>query len=135
MIHAGAKPFKIETALPNEATVDEIEMISTLNYCEENDLFSAIIGSVEIVDCVKGHQSIWAIKDSERKSYCHWVLANPVIFENPVLNVKGRLSFWESGYDEITCPECGSRQLHNFVDGGISHRCEFCENYILEGEF
>lgn len=51
---------------------------------------SAIIGSVEIVDCVQNHDSIWAEKDS-----WNWVLANPVLFKDPILNVKGKLSFWE----------------------------------------
>ena len=51
---------------------------------------SAIIGSVEIIDCVQNHPSIWAIK-----GMWHWVLANPVLFKNPIKNVKGKLSFWE----------------------------------------
>lgn len=61
---------------------------------------SAIIGSVEIVDCVINHPSIWAEKTHE---FCieqklityNWVLANPVLFAEPILNVKGKLSFWE----------------------------------------
>lgn len=54
---------------------------------------SAIIGSVEVVDCVQNHPSIWA-----EKGVYNWVLANPVLFEKPIPNVKGRLTFWE--YDE-----------------------------------
>lgn len=50
---------------------------------------SAIIGSVEIVDCIDNSQSIWA------EDHCyHWVLKNPVLFDKPILNVKGKLSFW-----------------------------------------
>jgi len=56
---------------------------------------SAIIGSVEIVDCVQNHQSEWA-----EKGLWHWVLKNPILFKKPIKNVKGRLSFWESGYDD-----------------------------------
>lgn len=63
---------------------------------------SAIIGSVEIVDCVVNHPSIWAEKtdfvESNKlglKPIYNWVLANPVLFAKPILNVKGRLSFWE----------------------------------------
>lgn len=52
--------------------------------------FGSIIGSVEIVDCVVNHPSIWA----EHNVY-NWVLANPIIFENPIENVKGKLSFWD----------------------------------------
>ncbi len=51
---------------------------------------SAIIGSVEVVDCVMNHPSEWAEKD-----VWNWVLANPIKFENPILNVAGKLSLWE----------------------------------------
>lgn len=51
---------------------------------------SAIIGSVEIVDCVKNHPSIWA-----NEGEWNWVFANPIIFKEPILNVKGKLSLWE----------------------------------------
>lgn len=51
---------------------------------------SAIIGSVEIVDCVKNHPSVWA-----NEGEWNWVLANPIIFKKPILNVKGKLSLWE----------------------------------------
>lgn len=77
---------------------------------------SAIIGSVEIVDCVWGHASIWAEKqhctykspcqDLTKRPNCwdgcmyfskpiyNWVLANPILFERPILGVKGKLSFF-----------------------------------------
>ncbi|MDR1938251.1 MAG: ASCH domain-containing protein [Tannerellaceae bacterium] len=61
---------------------------------------SAIIGSVEIVDCVGASPdmtdcfgaplSIWA-----EPNCFHWILANPILFEKPIENVKGRLSFWK----------------------------------------
>lgn len=38
------------------------------------------------------------IAENENKLIYNWVLANPVLFENPILNVKGQLTFWE--YDE-----------------------------------
>ena len=50
---------------------------------------SAIIGSVEIVDCVINHPSVWA-----EKGVYNWVLANPILFDKPILNVKGKLGFW-----------------------------------------
>ena len=56
----------------------------------DNDFYkSAIIGSVEIVDCVINHPSIWA-----EKGVYNWVLANPILFDKPILNVKGKLGFW-----------------------------------------
>ncbi len=72
-------------------------------------LFGAIIGEVEIVDCVLNHDSIWAehmqthpceetglrILNKGQKYIWNWVLANPVLFDVPIENVKGKLSFWE----------------------------------------
>lgn len=73
----------------------------------------AIIGSVEIVDCVVNHPSIWAEKTDNytvgmnpkqheattgKKVIYNWVLANPVLFEKP-MPAKGKLSFWE--YDGL----------------------------------
>lgn len=62
-----------------------------------NDLpFGAIIGSVEIVDCVQNHPSIWADKGVYNR-----VLTNPILFPEPI-PVKGKLSLWE--YDKIQEP-------------------------------
>ncbi len=51
---------------------------------------SAIIGSVEIVDCVQNHPSEWA-----EKGVWNWVLAHPIKYDKPILDVKGQLSIWE----------------------------------------
>jgi hypothetical protein len=67
---------------------------------------SAIIGEVDIIDCVINHPSIWAEKTERlfninsgkflpKSSVCNWVLANPALYDEPILNVKGKLSFWE----------------------------------------
>ena len=61
---------------------------------------SAIIGEVEIIDCVINHESIWAEKsiifqeeekNDEKYQIFNWVLANPILYEKPILNVKGKL--------------------------------------------
>ena len=76
--------------------------------------FSAIIGSVRFVDCVINHPSIWAEKTSfsqsvilnndltvkgyrvkEEKPIYNWVATDAVLFDKPILNVKGKLSFWD----------------------------------------
>lgn len=68
--------------------------------------FGAIIGEVDIVDCVINHPSIWAEKSETAKAgnqefykkgsvTWNWVLANAVLYDEPILNVKGKLSFWE----------------------------------------
>ncbi|MGV8136510.1 MAG: hypothetical protein AB2L20_14975 [Mangrovibacterium sp.] len=96
--------------------------------------FGAIIGSVEIVDCVINHPSIWAEK-TETKVVGHtayydannaiwnWVLANPVLFKEPILNVKGRLGFWDYPLD--FCHICGQPAL------GICQKCDeiYCEDH------
>lgn len=64
---------------------------------------SAIIGSVEIVDCVINHPSIWAEKthypvnpkEHPVKPIYNWVVADPILFDKPILNVKGMLGFWD----------------------------------------
>lgn len=53
-------------------------------------IYSAIIGEVDIIDCVLNHESIWAEKDC-----WNWVLANPILYDKPILNIKGALSLWE----------------------------------------
>ena len=50
----------------------------------------AIIGSVVIADCVQNHPSVWA-----EKGCWNWVLKDAVLFDKPIMNVKGKLSFWE----------------------------------------
>ena len=68
---------------------------------------SAIIGSVRFVDCVVNHPGVWAEKSngvmvghtfvykSNEKPIWNWVLANPILFDKPILNVKGKLGFWD----------------------------------------
>jgi len=55
-----------------------------------------IIGEVDIIDCVIGHSSVWAehAAPGEKLIY-NWVLANPVLYDKPIENVKGALSLWE----------------------------------------
>lgn len=66
------------------------ESIELGEYTPGQFVNGAIIGSVEIVDCVMNHPSVWA-----EKGVYNWVLANPVKFEKPILNVKGLLGLWD----------------------------------------
>jgi len=89
---------------------------------------SAIVGSVVFTDCVINHPSIWAEKtkincshplkcgswstDSCTEGCVHhcgfikpiynWVCEDPILFDKPVLNVKGKLNFWD--YNPETLP-------------------------------
>ena len=51
---------------------------------------SAIIGSVRFVDCVQDSKSVWAIDGQY-----HWVIEDPILYVEPILNVKGKLNFWK----------------------------------------
>lgn len=57
---------------------------------------SAIIGKIDIIDCVQHYPSIWSEVDlSGERPIWNWVLRNAVLFKKPILNVKGKLSFWD----------------------------------------
>lgn len=47
----------------------------------------AIVGSVEIVDCIRNSKSKWAIRGQ-----WHWLLKNPRVLAKPIL-LKGALGF------------------------------------------
>ncbi|AZA75951.1 ASCH domain-containing protein [Chryseobacterium indoltheticum] len=74
-------------------------------FTEELNITSAIIGEVIIVDCVINHESIWADKtfmyecdetgeEPIGKPIYNWVLENAILYDKPIFNVKGKLSFW-----------------------------------------
>ncbi len=135
-IHASSKPSFNNLTL--NLTHDQIDQMVLGDFCQLDSRSiaypkSAIIGTVDIVDCVINHGSIWAehspkatscpecgssvfvnknlVGDGYRecrncgqewwtdiaygKPIYNWVLANPVLFDKPILNVKGKLSLWE----------------------------------------
>lgn len=149
LIHAGAKQlnskdlFSIEKV--NEIPPDLLDDIENGNLPT-----SVIIGSVEIVDCVINHPSIWAEKTPYaylgklivecKPPIYNWLLANPIKFKNPI-PMKGKLSFWESECEILICPQCGGYCLQYNRDIGMPnwgnpvHQCEHCGYSILESEF
>lgn len=108
-IHASAKSAGNTAFLLNDLQ-NSYFAFNTENYktFESNLDYSAIIGEVDIVDCVINHPSIWAEKTfmyeydeqvGEKpigKPIYNWVLANAKFYDKPILNVKGKLSFWET---------------------------------------
>jgi len=46
---------------------------------------SAIIGIVDVVDCIQDSKSIWSIPGK-----IHWILKNPIMFPEPIKNIVGR---------------------------------------------
>ena len=117
-----------------------------IDYSKYNTM--AIIGSVEIADCVVNHPSIWAEKSIDCKDGCpdvencpsgkcphliyNWILANPIIFDEPILNIKGKLGFWDYEFSEddyectndngYTIGSCGER-------AGCPRDCSICDYY------
>ena len=90
LVHTSAKESGTLPQLLNPRQLSAIEdpfnyrivkQIPTVN--------SAIIGEVDIIDCIQNSNSIWA----EPGGY-HWVLANPVLYQHPVFGVKGSLGLW-----------------------------------------
>lgn len=98
------------------------EALASVNTDNINFVTSTIIGEVDIVDCVINHESIWAEKSLTKpniedyrddeggnielfkfnletyknsKPIYNWVLANAVLYDEPIFNVKGKLSLWE----------------------------------------
>lgn len=120
LIHASAKPaieFKNRCLVELYRIGMTEEMILSVNklpikwdtFLNENGL---IIGSVEIVDCVINHPSIWAEKTQipyfadvledikhigkpiKPNMVYNWVLSNSILFSEPI-PAKGKLSFWD----------------------------------------
>lgn len=100
LIHASAKRLPAGwTALTSEQYAAATRLVNP--YGKENDVkqlpVSAIIGKARLVVCVKNHPSVWA-----EKGVWNWVLADVQLFSTPILNVKGRLGFWE--FDDALLP-------------------------------
>lgn len=94
LIHASAKPTNEPYMILNDEQYKAIEESGKeIDFLQSYTNGSQIIGSVEIVDCVRDHSSVWAEKD-----LCNWALANPILFEKPITNIKGKLGLWN--YDK-----------------------------------
>lgn len=128
LIHTSAKSVDVLFSVEQSAQLwmngfDATTVIS-------NDSFptSAIIGEIDIVDCVINNSSIWAEKsDADSKPIYNWVLANPVLYKKSILNIKGKLSFWEPDIDIVECIGCADK--FNFED---MEQDDASENYCQE---
>lgn len=77
---------------------------------------SAIIGEAEIVDCIENSKSVWA-----EPGQWHWIIKNAVMYEKPILNVKGQLGIWN-------CTDRRYARLIGFTDN--SDDIDFIERVI-----
>ena len=145
LIHASASKTLDHTPLDEiyseQQLSDLLSRFTEYELCKREYPHGAIIGSVEIVDCVINHPSIWAEKtplDRQLENICiwNWILAYPTEFPEPI-PCKGKLSFWD--YPNILAePEeeggslfCHCRlpvKLENQVMpmGDGSYRCRYC---------
>jgi len=98
LIHA---PQAIDQNYRNMSLLFTPEQWDSLSVKDQRLMFtgiftcSAIIGEVELVDCVKDSKSVWASPDSY-----HWIVKNAVMYKEPILNVKGKLSLWEYNFEK-----------------------------------
>ena len=112
LIHASAATV-FDAYLPNGGIVGNWIDKHGYGWHYNNIPHSAIIGEVDIVDCMINNQSIWAEKSEpelwddlgypiyDRPIY-NWILANAVLYNAPISNIKGKLSFWEFNKQTIT---------------------------------
>lgn len=122
LIHAALdRRFEKDSPFYENRILNESQISTVCVHNKELQIFGthlpygAIVGSVEIVDCVINHSSIWAEKTEFER--CHpdpiiynWVLANPILFPKPI-PAKGKLSFWE--YDINICYKTNMPCKHN----------------------
>lgn len=60
--------------------------------------YGAIIGAIDVVGYVKNSNSGWAEKDC-----WNWVLRNPILFNPPILGIKGHLGIWHFDLPDNYC--------------------------------
>lgn len=139
LIHSSGKPLNYDNFYDSILTNEQLLALPENKEWKDFSFCTGpIIGSVEIIDCVQNHPSIWA-----EKGVYNWVLANPILYENPIEDVKGKLSFWDyPGIKEvkIECPECGSIEIavEDYTTAPFPtylHRCNKCEHVIIESEW
>lgn len=92
LIHASKTPVKY---LSDYLSFREITALNM--FCAKHNITlpnnlpnSAIIGSVEVADIVTDSNSPWA-----EDGCFHWVLKNPILFDKPIMNVKGKVFLWD----------------------------------------
>ncbi|MCI5776823.1 MAG: ASCH domain-containing protein [Bacteroidales bacterium] len=102
LIHSSSYkcPKDVAVSLPLEMTNTLLNEDLYGNFDSEYYPSSAIIGYVDLVDCVEGdYDSIWA-----DEGVVKFVLENAHWFDEPITDVKGKLHFFDYDLDENNLP-------------------------------
>ena len=143
LIHASASAPKSIRELLNADQIDTVFKSDLYNDTDFAKQYSTgtIIGSFEIVDCVVNHTSIWAEKtklptigdvledihflgkvQKPNPIIYNWVLANPILFDEPITTVTGKLGFWDYEFSEDDY-ECTNDNGYTFGSCGEKVGC------------
>lgn len=116
MIHASKKATKyITDYFPIEWTVSIHHHEYVGNICHWTDMPSnAIIGYVEIADIAEATDSLWDGGPDQLK----WILKNAYLFDEPILNVKGKLHLFDFDLDENNLPPAHKAELKSIRGEG-----------------
>lgn len=102
LVHASKKPnadYSLPSMLIREQYKDAEKRMRGLEALFATFDNSAIIGAVKFSDCVINHPGIWAEHSrgwpSDPKHIYNWVVSEAILFDKPILNVKGKLGFWD----------------------------------------
>ena len=160
LIHASAKTDKEPYMLFDDAQIEAIGN-DIMDVVASYHNTSAIIGSIVFSDCVINHPSIWAEKTEVdctnpikcgswntdscqdgcinhyglKKPIYNWVCEDPILFDKPILNVKGKLSFWNypnigcepDEEEDICCCHLGIDEKDQVLSyGGGDYHCKYC---------
>ena len=95
LIHASSSKPVFNYSLPQYYTIRNKSQSLIFNCTYDGFPKGAIIGSIVIADCVQNHTSVWA-----EKGQWNCVLKDAVLFDKPILNVKGKLGFWNYNLED-----------------------------------
>ena len=101
LIHASAKWAKGSDDLEQFFSMQQLTAVRRLGIILNPNTMptSAIVGSVVFVGCETNNPSIWAEKD---KFIYNWIREQPILFKSPILNVKGKLGFWDYEIENLS---------------------------------
>ena len=153
LIHASASAPKSIRKLLNADQINTVFKSDLYNDTNFAKIYNtgAVIGSVKIADCVINHPSIWAeetklptigdvLEDihflgkvqKPNPIIYNWVLANPILFDEPIMNVKGKLGFWDYEFseDDYECTNDNGYTLGSCGEKvGCMQDCGECDYY------